>query len=1005
MLTSYSLGEYAALAISGALSINSALYVVALRAKSMVKECALATSGMLACEVSPIKAEEMIATNVEFSHLTVACRNSNKDCVLAGPLDKLESFKESCKHRKIKVKLLDVPYGFHSQAMDPIVKTLAEIGKSVRWSKPSIPVLSAVTGNWLDEEDCDGSYFARHARQPVLFVDCVDALMRQGLSAEAVVIEIGPHPITLPMVCSRPEASADNALATLRKGQQAWASLVSLLSKLHKLIDNINWRAVFADTDARMIDLPGYPLQYTDFKVPYHEAPTGHFDGPTVPVGVEDTGFRLLPQVSTAQSSDDRKSLETDLERIGPLILGHKVGGTALCPASVFHELALEAGRIFLELHEDQIFAVENLTFPNALVYDPSEGSRRLRVTITEDSGPLLAANFEITSGDALDTRETIYSTGSLVLKDRLGLETRWKRHSAMIQRRTGDLTESSSKDVSTFQKNILYSNIFARVVQYSEGYQSLSHLNVSTSLEGIGRFRMPQDSKDSGYIVPPVFTDTLLHAAGFIANVHVPIDTVCICAGVQSMEILYNQFGYDRPFTVFCTMYETDQNSIVADAYGLDHEGHTVAVLYGMEFKKLKLASFQRHLQGGPPKATTSPGVATKTVQKSKPSLSLREDDQSLSAELPTVKIEANGPDQDVESSFRAVVADVCGISDDVVDVEASLESLGIDSLLHIEILSKLSKAFPTADLDQDRLNSCDTLLAMEMEINSALGVSTDKSPSPADDGSSPGGVELSSPASSVSLSSVSAQPVAIQSSQSKAPPLYFFHDGSGQTSMYRRVGALERMVHAFASPRLSTPDLQHASLPEMASEYVASLRKTAGHDPVILAGWSFGGVIAFEAARQLLQAGISVAGLILIDAPLPIDHTPLPEELLMHLFGGGQAGVNISANSNKDTVLDHFHYHTRVLAEYRASPLEEGLRRGLRTVLLRSNDTLDTEKLCGVPYEWLNSAETQGEVVQGWKTLVGEPLAVLTIPGNHFEAFDSANVSNPLGAKPGSC
>lgn len=62
---------------------------------------------------------------------------------------------------------------------------------------------------------------------------------------------------------------------------------------------------------------------------------------------------------------------------------------------------------------------------------------------------------------------------------------------------------------------------------------------------------------------------------------------------------------------------------------------------------------------------------------------------------------------------------------------------------------------------------------------------------------------------------------------------------------------------------------------------------------------------------------------------------------------------------------------------------------------MVLRSRDTLDTEALCGVRYEWLNSQKARDQAVEGWKQIVGYDVDVLDIPGNHFEVFDEQHVS----------
>lgn len=64
-------------------------------------------------------------------------------------------------------------------------------------------------------------------------------------------------------------------------------------------------------------------------------------------------------------------------------------------------------------------------------------------------------------------------------------------------------------------------------------------------------------------------------------------------------------------------------------------------------------------------------------------------------------------------------------------------------------------------------------------------------------------------------------------------------------------------------------------------------------------------------------------------------------------------------------------------------------------KIIMLRSRETLDCEKLCGVRYPWISNQQTRSEAVVAWGKLVGQKIQVLDIPGNHFEAFAAKNVS----------
>lgn len=127
----HSLGEFAALTISGVLTIQDSMRIAASRAKLMTTHCTPKASGMTVCKLHSLEADAMLRESENFSGLRVACRNSNTGCVVSGPLDRLLNFEEACADKNIKANRLDVPYGFHSASMDPILPSLKELGFSV----------------------------------------------------------------------------------------------------------------------------------------------------------------------------------------------------------------------------------------------------------------------------------------------------------------------------------------------------------------------------------------------------------------------------------------------------------------------------------------------------------------------------------------------------------------------------------------------------------------------------------------------------------------------------------------------------------------------------------------------------------------------------------------------------------------------------------------------------------------------------------------------------------
>ncbi|MFB6824053.1 amino acid adenylation domain-containing protein [Streptomyces virginiae] len=108
--------------------------------------------------------------------------------------------------------------------------------------------------------------------------------------------------------------------------------------------------------------------------------------------------------------------------------------------------------------------------------------------------------------------------------------------------------------------------------------------------------------------------------------------------------------------------------------------------------------------------------------------------------------------------------------------------------------------------------------------------------------------------------------------------PPLVLVHPRGGDVVCYRnlvrdlsaRPGG-DRRILGLESVGYNTDEPPLERVPEMAERYLAALREEQPHGPYLLAGWSFGGTVAYEMAARLEAAGEEVAFLGLIDAAAP--------------------------------------------------------------------------------------------------------------------------------------
>ncbi|KAL8846942.1 MAG: hypothetical protein Q9221_007984 [Calogaya cf. arnoldii] len=139
---------------------------------------------------------------------------------------------------------------------------------------------------------------------------------------------------------------------------------------------------------------------------------------------------------------------------------------------------------------------------------------------------------------------------------------------------------------------------------------------------------------------------------------------------------------------------------------------------------------------------------------------------------------------------------------------------------------------------------------------------------------------------------------------SNEEATPFFCFHDGSGQGNVYARIADIDRTLYAFSDPDFASNHPRPRSLIEMAGRYAATISR-AETPNVILGGWSFGGVVAFEATQILQRLGFNVRGLVLIDSPYPQNHEPLPEDIIRFILGRSAFKNGFNKDTGKSSHL----------------------------------------------------------------------------------------------------
>jgi amino acid adenylation domain-containing protein len=109
--------------------------------------------------------------------------------------------------------------------------------------------------------------------------------------------------------------------------------------------------------------------------------------------------------------------------------------------------------------------------------------------------------------------------------------------------------------------------------------------------------------------------------------------------------------------------------------------------------------------------------------------------------------------------------------------------------------------------------------------------------------------------------------------------PPLFLVHEGTGQLLYAHPLAScMDVEIPVYGLPAIPADEVQLKTVEQMAARMVRLIHSVQPNGPYRLAGWSFGGALAYEIAVQLIGAGHAVAFLGLLDAGYPPSINTLP-------------------------------------------------------------------------------------------------------------------------------
>lgn len=114
----------------------------------------------------------------------------------------------------------------------------------------------------------------------------------------------------------------------------------------------------------------------------------------------------------------------------------------------------------------------------------------------------------------------------------------------------------------------------------------------------------------------------------------------------------------------------------------------------------------------------------------------------------------------------------------------------------------------------------------------------------------------------------------VVIQRGNSTKPPLFLMHEIWGNVFFYRELVRNldpEQPCYGLQARGLDDKQPPHTLIEEMAADYIKEIQTVQPEGPYFIGGFSFGGLLAFEVARQLHAQGEKIALLAILDRDAP--------------------------------------------------------------------------------------------------------------------------------------
>ncbi len=216
------------------------------------------------------------------------------------------------------------------------------------------------------------------------------------------------------------------------------------------------------------------------------------------------------------------------------------------------------------------------------------------------------------------------------------------------------------------------------------------------------------------------------------------------------------------------------------------------------------------------------------------------------------------------------------------------------------------------------------------------------------------------------------------------KLPPLFLVHPAGGLSTPYLSLllDNREQPIYGINNPCMNQEESHFSTIEEMASTYVHIVQTVQNTGPYRLGGWSFGGIVSLEMARQLQSKGKIVEMVILMDTSANSQRNTAKGDQFLEKLEPNRLKPTQSVQE-KEIIQREFDNVATLLRKYKIKPYKQ------RVILLKATEN-KTNLFCNGWEEFLPQLEVYSVRGQHSNFLYGDSAQEISVKLN-------AILSNP--------